>query len=112
MKIAFTSKGVGWDSQMDPRFGRAEFILVFDEDKNELTHMDNSAIAQEAHGAGPQTAKVLFDMGANILITGNGPGGNAGTILEKTGIKSYIGAGEMTIKEAYESYKKGELEKL
>ena len=30
MKIAFTSKGVEWDSRMDPRFGRAEFILVFD----------------------------------------------------------------------------------
>lgn len=112
MKIAFTSKGIEWDSQMDPRFGRTEFILIFDEDNNELTHMDNSAIAQEAHGAGPQTAKVLFNLGAKTLITGNGPGGNAGTILEKTGIKSYIGAGEMTVKEAYESYKKGELKKL
>ncbi len=112
MKIAFTSKGVEWDSQMDSRFGRTEFIIVYDEEKNELTHMDNSAVAQEAHGAGPQTAKVLFDMGAKVLITGNGPGGNAATILEKTGITSYVGAGEMTVKEAYESYKKGDLKKL
>ena len=109
MKIAFTSKGVEWDSQMDPRFGRTEYILVYDEDKDELTHMDNSAVAQEAHGAGPQTAKVLFDMGAKVLITGNGPGGNAATVLEKAGVKSFIGAGEMTVKQAYEAYKNNEL---
>ncbi|MEN8191366.1 MAG: NifB/NifX family molybdenum-iron cluster-binding protein [Bacteroidota bacterium] len=112
MKIGFTSKGTDWDSQMDPRFGRTEFILVYDEEKDELTHMDNSAIAQEAHGAGPQTAKVLFDMGAKVLITGNGPGGNAETILEKTGITSYVGAGDMTVKKAYESYKNDELKKI
>lgn len=112
MKITFTSKGVEWDSKMDPRFGRTEFVLVYDEENDELAHMDNSAVAQEAHGAGPQTAKVLFDMGAKVLITGNGPGGNAGTILEKTGIAIYVGAGEMTVKEAYNSYKKGDLEKL
>lgn len=112
MKIGFTSKGTSWDSKMDPRFGRTEFILVYDEEKDELTNMDNRAVAEEAHGAGPQTAKVLFDMGAKVLITGNGPGGNAATILEKTGITSHIGAGDMTVKEAYESYKKGDLKKL
>ena len=112
MKIGFTTKGTDWDSQMDPRFGRTEFVVIYDEEKDELTNMDNSSIAQEAHGAGPQTAKVLFDMGAKVLITGNGPGGNAATILEKTGIASYIGAGNMTMKEAYEGYKNGDLKKL
>ncbi len=111
MKIGFTSKGTNWDSPMDPRFGRTEYIVVYDEEKDELISVDNSAVAQEAHGAGPQTAKKLFDLGAKVLITGNGPGGNAATILEKTGISSYIGAGDMTVKEAYESYKKGELKK-
>lgn len=111
MKIGFTSKGTKWDSPMDPRFGRTEYIVVYDEEKDELTSMDNSAVAQEAHGAGPQTAKKLFDLGVKVLITGNGPGGNAATILEKTGISSYVGAGEMSVKEAYENYKKGELKK-
>ena len=35
MKIAFTSKGTKWDSKMDPRFGRTEFILIYDEEKIE-----------------------------------------------------------------------------
>ena len=105
MKIAFTTKGTEWDSMMDPRFGRAEYLLIYDEDKDEFTHYDNRAIANEAHGAGPQTAQKLFKLGPNILITGNGPGGNAATVLEKAGMKIFIGAGELTVKKAYDEYK-------
>lgn len=109
MKIAFTTKGTDWDSMMDPRFGRTEFILVFDEEKNELTHFDNRAIENEAHGAGPQTAQNLFNLQPDVLITGNGPGGNAAAVLEKANIKIYTGAGEMTAKDSYEAYKNNKL---
>lgn len=44
-----------------------------------------------------------------MLITGNGPDGNAAMILEKAGMKIYIGAGKMTIKEAFEAFKNNEL---
>lgn len=109
MKIAFTAKGSDWESQIDPRFGRTEFIVLYDEETDSINSIDNSAIQQEAHGAGPQTAQKLFELKPDILITGNGPGGNAATVLEKAGLKIYMGAGEMTIREAYETYKKGEL---
>lgn len=112
MKIAFTTKGTAWDSQMDPRFGRTEFILVYDEEKDELSHCDNREIANVAHGAGPQTAKKLFDFAPDVLITGNGPGGNAAVVLEKAGMKIYIGAGGMTVKAAYDAFKNGELKAL
>ena len=109
MKIAFTTKGTEWESAMDPRFGRTEFFLVYDQDTDELTNFDNRSISNEAHGAGPKTAQTLFDLKADVLITGNGPGGNAGVVLEKAGIKIYIGAGEMTVKEAFTAYKNNEL---
>lgn len=109
MKIAFTSKGVEWDSMMDPRFGRTEFFLVFDDENNALISIDNRAISKEAHGAGPKTAQKLFELKANVLITGNGPGGNAGTVLEKAGMEIFVGAGEMTVKEAYDAYKSEKL---
>ena len=112
MKIAFTTKGKTWDSMMDPRFGRTEYFLVFDDEKNELTSFDNRAVNNEAHGAGPKTAQKLFELKANVLVTGNGPGGNAGTVLEKTGVKIFVGAGEMTVKEAFEAYKKNELKEF
>ncbi len=112
MKIAFTTKGTEWDSMMDPRFGRTEFILIYDEEKDELTNFDNREIEGEAHGAGPKTAQKLFELNPDILITGNGPGGNAATVLEKAGMKIFTGAGEMTAKEAFEAYKNSSLNKF
>ncbi len=105
MKIAFTAKGTEWESEMDPRFGRTEFILVYDDEIDEFTSFDNREIENEAHGAGPKTSQKLFEMGPEVLITGNGPGGNAATVLEKAGIEIYIGAGQMSVKEAYKAYK-------
>jgi len=107
MKLAFTSKGTTWDSKMDPRFGRSAYLLVYDDVKDQLSHYDNRAIENEAHGAGPQTAQKLFELGPDVLITGNGPGGNAATVLKKADMKIYIGAVEMSVKEAFDAYKKG-----
>ena len=112
MKIAFTAKGTTWDSMMDPRFGRTEFFLVYDDENEELTQFDNREVEGVAHGAGPQTAQKLFELNPDVLITGNGPGGNAATVLERAGIKIYIGAGEMTVKEAYAAFKNDELKEF
>ena len=112
MKIAFTTKGSGWDSAMDPRFGRTEYFLIFDEENNDLTFYDNREAAGDAHGAGPKTAQKLFELGPNILITGNGPGGNAAAVLEKTGIIIYTGAGRMTVREAYDAFRNNKLNKI
>jgi predicted Fe-Mo cluster-binding NifX family protein len=107
MKLAFTSKGITWDSMMDPRFGRTEYILVYDDANDKFSHFENSAIKNEVHGAGPRTAQKVFDLQPDVLITGNGPGGNAAAVLKKMNMKIYIGAGEMSVKEAYNAYKKG-----
>lgn len=112
MKIAFTTKGTDWNANMDPRFGRAEFILIYDEEKEKFSSFDNRAIADVAHGAGPKTAQKLFDLEPEVLITGNGPGGNAATVLKEAKIKVYIGAGEGSVKEAYEKYKNGDLKEF
>ena len=112
MRIAFTSKGTDWDSMMDPRFGRTEFLLVYDEEKNKLIHFDNRAIENVAHGAGPETAQKLFELKADVLITGNGPGGNAASVLEKAGIKVFAGAGEVTVREALTAYENNNLNPL
>lgn len=111
MRIAFTTKGDQWDSKMDPRFGRAAYLLVYDEEKDNMEVYDNKSRADE-HGVGPGTAKVLFDMKAEILVTGNGPGGNAASVLERAGVKIFTGAGHMRVKEAYENYKNNMLTKF
>ncbi|PIS29674.1 MAG: dinitrogenase iron-molybdenum cofactor biosynthesis protein [Candidatus Marinimicrobia bacterium CG08_land_8_20_14_0_20_45_22] len=112
MRIVFTSKGTEWESGIDSRFGRTDYFFVFDEDTKEVSTFDNRAIAETAHGAGPQTAQQLFELNPDVLITGNGPGGNAARVLTQSNIKVYIGASEMTLKDAYEAYKRNELKGL
>jgi len=112
MKIAFTSKGTDWDALVDPRFGRTEFILMYDEETDSFSYFNNQAIAEVAHGAGPQTAQKIFELKPDVLITGNGPGGNAATVLQKTHVKILIGAGDKTVKEAYDDYKNGQLKEF
>jgi len=112
MKIAFTAEETGWDSQMDPRFGRTAYILIYDDVKDELAFIDNRENANAAHGAGPQTAQKLLEISPDILITGNGPGGNSAMLLKKINMKIYTGAGEFCVKEAYQAYQKGELKEF
>lgn len=111
MKIVFTTQGPTWDDPMDPRFGRTQFFFIYDEESDAIETFDNRAIQNTAHGAGPQTAQKMAEFGAGVLITGNGPGGNAGRVLETTVTEIYVGAGDFTVRQAYEAFKKGELKK-
>ena len=111
MKIVFTAKGTTWDDAMDPRFGRADYLLVLDEGSEKLTVVDNREQSQQEHGAGPRTAQKVVDVNPDIVITGNGPGGNASRALEAAALEMYVGAGGMSVKEAYDAFKAGKLAK-
>lgn len=112
MKIAFTAKGEDWDSLLDPRFGRTQYILVFDDEMEKLSMYDNREIEGVEHGAGPQTANLLFDINPDVLITGNGPGGNAAKVLEKIEVKIYLANSDLTIRKAYELFKSNSLKEF
>jgi len=109
MIIAISAKGKDWNEAVDARFGRADFFAIYDEDKDEISFLDNSDITSQAHGVGPLAAKKMADNKVEVLITGNGPGGNAGTVLAKTGAKVFVGAAGMSLKAAYDAYKAGTL---
>ena len=86
MKIAITSKGRDLDSQVDPRFGRAEYILIVDTDSLEVDAVDNSENINAFKGAGIQAAVLVGKKGAKALLTGFcGP--NAFKTLNAGGIK-------------------------
>lgn len=112
MKLVFTARGTDWDSPMDPRFGRTPYFFVYDEEADETTSVDNTAVEQEAHGAGPRTAQKLAEVGADVVVTGNGPGGNAAAVLASTSTEIYVGAGEMTVREAYAAWREGTLKRF
>lgn len=111
VKIAFTSTGTTWDAKIDPRFGRTDYIFIYDEEKDETQVIDNREIVQVAHGAGPQTAQKIYDVAPQVLITGNGPGGNAAGVLAKMNLQIFTGAGGLTIADAYKAYQNNTLTK-
>ncbi len=86
MKIAITAKGPDLDAEMDPRFGRAKYILILDSEGSLTEIIDNSASAEAMGGAGIQTAKLLADRKVDVLLTGRcGP--NALRGLSAAGIR-------------------------
>ena len=112
MIIAFTTKGTDWASEIDARFGRAQFFFIYNDEKDAFSTIDNRAADKEAHGAGTATAQKIYKLAPNILITGNGPGGNAKTVLNRANIKIFTGAGDMSVKEALNAYKNGKLKEF
>jgi predicted Fe-Mo cluster-binding NifX family protein len=70
MKIAVTAKGTDLESQVDPRFGRAAYILIVDSETLDFEVLDNKENVNALKGAGIQAARAVYDKGAKILLTG------------------------------------------
>jgi len=86
MKIAVSSRGPQLTSEVDPRFGRAPYILIVDAQTAEFEVLNNSVNANAFKGAGIQAATMVSDKGAEVLMTGYcGP--KAFQVLEAAGIK-------------------------
>lgn len=86
MKVAITAKGKTLADPVDPRFGRAPFILVVDTDTGQIQPIDNSVNVKAFKGAGIQAATTVSEAGAEVLLTGYcGP--NAFRTLQAAGLK-------------------------
>ncbi len=70
MKIAVTSTGRDLDAPMDPRFGRAPYILIVDADSMTFEVLDNAENVNAFKGAGIQAATMISDKQADLLLTG------------------------------------------
>ena len=102
MKIAITSTGKTLDSPLDPRFGRAQYILIMEQDGSLVEAVDNSQGFNALSGAGIQAGKLLADRKVDVLITGHcGP--NAFRTLQAAGIKVVVEQSG-TVKEALERF--------
>ncbi len=86
MKIAVSSQGKTLDCQLDPRFGRAAYILIVDTKTLEFEAFDNADNKNAFKGAGIQAAAMINDKDAEVLLTGFcGP--NAFQTLTAAGVK-------------------------
>lgn len=105
MKIAVTSTGTTLDAQVDPRFGRAAYILVVDSEDGSFTALDNQENVNAFKGAGIQAAGLISRNGAEVLLTGYcGP--NAFKTLKAAGVK-VVNDVQGTAAEAVNAFREG-----
>lgn len=85
MKIAVSSTGPDISDAVDPRFGRAAYLLVVESDTMSFKAIDNAGNVNAFKGAGIQAATTLSNEGVDVLLTGYcGP--NAFKTLHAAGI--------------------------
>lgn len=106
MKICITSAGSSLDSNVDPRFGRCPYFIIYDTGSDTFESIENTS-RQAMGGAGIQSGQLIVSKGVEAVLSGNfGP--NAFRVLQTAGIKTYSGV-TGTVKEAIEKYKSGQL---
>jgi predicted Fe-Mo cluster-binding NifX family protein len=105
MKILFAADDKTLESKIAKRFGHAKYYLIYDLDNDSFEAMVNPG-----HGEKHEILYELANKGIKTFIVGNiGPG--AYETVEEVGAEVYL-ARLMTVKDALEKYKSGELEKL
>ncbi len=107
MKVAVTAKGTDLNAPVDPRFGRAAYILVVDTKTLSFEVLDNKENVNAFKGAGIQAAANVSKKGVAALLTGFcGP--NAFKTLQAANVKVAADVSG-TVKEAVQSFKEGKL---
>jgi len=110
MKVAVTAQGKDLGSQIDLRFGRAEFLIIADTDTGGFEIHDNTVNLNVAQGAGIQTGQNIANLDVDAVITGN-VGPNAFKTLSAAKVKVFL-AEEQTVQQAIDSFKAGKLKEV
>jgi predicted Fe-Mo cluster-binding NifX family protein len=107
MKIAVTSTGPDLDSEVDPRFGRAAYILIVDSETFSFEALDNNENVNALKGAGIQAASMAGNNGAEVLLTGFcGPNAFKALRAAKVNVANNASG---TIRDAVKAYLDGKL---
>jgi predicted Fe-Mo cluster-binding NifX family protein len=107
MKIAVTSTGTDLDSTIDPRFGRAAFILIVDADTLDFEVLDNMENVNAFKGAGIQAASMISNKKAQVLLTGFcGPNAFKALNAAKIGVANNA---EGTVRDAVAAFLEGKM---
>ena len=110
MKIGIPADGNTLDAKVDERYARAPYLLIVDSETLEFEAMENKNV-NKTQGAGTGTSRDLIKAGADVIISLN-VGPNAWDVLKEFEVKVYKAQKGMTVREAVEAFKRGELEEI
>ena len=89
MKVCISSTGTTLDSNVDPRFGRCAFFIIYDTGSDTFEYYENES-RNAMGGAGIQAAQKALENKIDAVISGSiGP--NAFRVLNSSTIKIYTG---------------------
>jgi len=101
MKICITSSGDNLESQIDQRFGRCQYFIIFDDTNDTFEAIANPNV-DAGSGAGIQSAQLVVAKKPSMLITGE-VGPKAEKVLQAANLKIITGENG-SIKEAIEKF--------
>jgi predicted DNA-binding protein (UPF0251 family)/predicted Fe-Mo cluster-binding NifX family protein len=107
-KLAVSSEGPTLEDLVDPRFGRAGGFVLVDTETMSVEYIENGQSQAMAHGAGIQSAERIANAGAQVVLTGY-VGPKAFQALSAAGVKVGQDLGEMTVGQAVERFKSGQV---
>ena len=70
MKIAVSASGINLKAQVDPRFGRCDYLLIVNTDNMDVEACPNT-YKNANSGAGTQAASLVVGKGALAVLTGS-----------------------------------------
>ena len=106
MKILITSQSKELTGNVDPRFGRAAYFILYDTETDEWEALDNQQNLNAIQGAGIQAGDNVAKTGAEYVLTGHcGP--KAFRTLSANGIRIVIGVNGK-VADAVDRFKRGE----
>jgi len=110
VKICVTSQGPELTSQVDPRFGRARFFIIYDDATEAFEAVDNVQNVNAGGGAGIQSATTVAEKGCEWVVSGH-MGPKALSVLQEAGIKIAVGASGK-VSDAIRDFADGKLEEV
>ena len=106
MLIAVTAKSSEPGSEVDPRFGRAQYFHLIDTETGERNIVENTQSLQAVQGAGIQAAETITGQKAEAVLTGHcGP--KAFQVLKAAGVRIVTGV-EGKVDEVVRKFKSGD----
>lgn len=109
MKIAISAAGEQLTSNINSRFGRCDYFMIYDTETQEATAVENGGRLSPG-GAGVATAKMVADLGVQAVITGL-VGPKAFNALKGAGITIYSSNGG-TVEQAIKQYLNNDLPEI
>jgi len=104
MKLIISAQNSSLESQVDRRFGRCAWLILFDTDTNQWEAFQNPGASQSG-GAGVAAAQFVVDKKADVVLSGDfGPNASRAFQAAKIGMQRFTDS-TTTVQEAVNQFK-------